>query len=351
MTHGGNVWQGESPEAWLDFSANLRPEGPPDWVKKAMTAGLREARYYPDPAMHRERAALGAFLGLEAEAVLPTAGGVSALDLAMGVGASGVLLADPCFSEYEELAKRHGLPVRRASLLKGPRQAGDPAELLSAHLFEGCLVCLCNPSNPLGAAFSRETVAALLARVESAGGWLLADEAFIEYCLENSARALVAHHERLMLAGSMTKILGVPGVRLGYLSAAPEALKALAARQNPWAVGCVASAVVRALPGHAADVRADAARSAIRRADLKRALEGLGAFVYDSEAPFLLTAFDRPVAPLAAALRARGILVRECMDFHGIDDGRHLRLAVKDEAANRRLTDTIGEVLTCGENR
>jgi DNA repair protein RecO (recombination protein O) len=67
-----------------------------------------------------ERAALGAFLGLEAEAVLPTAGGVSALDLAMGVGASGVLLADPCFSEYEELAKRHGLPVRRASLLKFP---------------------------------------------------------------------------------------------------------------------------------------------------------------------------------------------------------------------------------------
>ena len=30
MKHGGNVWQGERPSEWLDFSANLRPEGPPD---------------------------------------------------------------------------------------------------------------------------------------------------------------------------------------------------------------------------------------------------------------------------------------------------------------------------------
>ena len=29
MKHGGNVWEAESPSDWLDFSANLRPEGTP----------------------------------------------------------------------------------------------------------------------------------------------------------------------------------------------------------------------------------------------------------------------------------------------------------------------------------
>ena len=29
MSHGGNVWQGERPSDWLDYSANLRPEGAP----------------------------------------------------------------------------------------------------------------------------------------------------------------------------------------------------------------------------------------------------------------------------------------------------------------------------------
>ena len=53
---------------------------------------------------------------------------------------------------------------------------------------------------------------------------------------------------------------------------------------------------------------------------------------------------------IAAALKERKILVRECMDFEGVDDGRHLRLAVKDEAANGRLIERLREELSCGEN-
>ncbi len=48
MKHGGNVWQGEKPSEWLDFSANLRPEGIPAWVKAALESAKAEARYYPD---------------------------------------------------------------------------------------------------------------------------------------------------------------------------------------------------------------------------------------------------------------------------------------------------------------
>ena len=38
--HGGDVWQGGAPEEYLDFSANLNPEGPPDWVRAAMAEGV-----------------------------------------------------------------------------------------------------------------------------------------------------------------------------------------------------------------------------------------------------------------------------------------------------------------------
>ena len=48
VIHGGNVWQGQGPEAWLDFSANLNPEGPPAWVREAMAQGLSRANVYPD---------------------------------------------------------------------------------------------------------------------------------------------------------------------------------------------------------------------------------------------------------------------------------------------------------------
>ena len=42
MRHGGNVWEGQ-PADWLDFSANLRPEGTPAWVMDTMRAALSQA--------------------------------------------------------------------------------------------------------------------------------------------------------------------------------------------------------------------------------------------------------------------------------------------------------------------
>ena len=347
MAHGGNVWQGASPDEWLDFSANIRPEGTPDWVKEALCSALEEARYYPDVRMRREREALGRYLGLEASCVLPTAGGVSALDLALSLPSpSGVVLAAPCFSEYGELARRHALPVRHVPMLSQGRVREDFADCLGRELPAECLVCLGNPNNPLGTVLSRREMEALLARVEEAGGWLIVDEAFIEYSPDASVRGLIPAHERLIVAGSMTKILGIPGVRLGYLCARGHVLERLSARQLTWEVNCFAGAVLRALPDHAQEIRLDGEKNARRREALARALRGLGLYVYDSGAAYVLTRFAEPVAPVAKALKARGILVRECGDFAGIDDGRHLRLAVKDDAANEKLINALREVLS-----
>ena len=61
MKHGGNVWEGGQPDRWLDFSANLRPEGPPDWVMDTMRDALTDARFYPDRALTQAREGLAAY--------------------------------------------------------------------------------------------------------------------------------------------------------------------------------------------------------------------------------------------------------------------------------------------------
>ena len=45
MKHGGNVWDDNRPAQWLDFSANLRPEGTPEWVRHVMEEALKDTRY------------------------------------------------------------------------------------------------------------------------------------------------------------------------------------------------------------------------------------------------------------------------------------------------------------------
>ena len=350
MNHGGNVWQGEKPSDWLDYSANLRPEGAPRWVQDALMAGMENVRYYPDPTMRRARVALAEYLNLDAAQVLPTAGGISAIDLTAQLPATGALIATPCFGEYGMLCKRHGLPMQRASLLRAPHEIGDPAAQLKDALFEGALVYLCNPLNPVGAAFTRSQVESLLRLVEDANGHLVVDEAFIEYCPRHSVVDLIARHPRLLVTGSMTKILGVPGVRLGYLCGHPAVIDQLSGRQITWELSCFAESVACALPEHKRDILADGETNARRREQLRAGLAGLGIFVYPSEAAFVLADFGRPVEPLVKFLKDKHILVRECMNFDGLDDGYHLRLAVKDEASNERLIEALREAMVCAEN-
>ena len=62
MIHGGTVWNTANPSDWLDFSANLRPEGPPDWVTETLRSTLDDIRFYPDPDMKRARRGLAGYL-------------------------------------------------------------------------------------------------------------------------------------------------------------------------------------------------------------------------------------------------------------------------------------------------
>ncbi len=350
MMHGGDVWRERAPGDWLDFSANIRPGGAPEWVKRALAAGMDEVCYYPDLRMERARRALGEYLGLPPDRVLPAAGGISAIALAARL-APEMLVFGPCFGEYAEIAGQAGVPVRELSLLAGGHELRAPSEVLAGNIIPGAAVWLCNPLNPVGMAFAREEVEALLRQVEAANGWLVLDEAFVHCCPERTSAGLLAAHPRLAILGSLTKSLGIPGVRAGYLCATPEVVGELAKFQLSWELSCFAASVIRELPKHAAELRAEAAVNAERREQLRRGLGSLGAYVYPSEACFLLADFGREVEPLAERLRERGILVRQCMDFRGIDDGRHLRLAVKGEAANARLLAELKGALECAGSR
>ena len=174
VVHGGDVWRGPGPGDVLDFSANLNPEGPPEWVRAAMLAGLENARYYPD---RRQRAAMdgmSAHLGLPEACLLLTAGGIEAAAAAAALPVGGRhVIAEPTFQEYARFCPDHGR-VGRTRLEDYRPEAGD------------CL-WLCNPNNPTGEALPRGQVLSLLARMEAAGGWLVVDEAFIDSLFTNSS--------------------------------------------------------------------------------------------------------------------------------------------------------------------
>lgn len=349
MTHGGNVWAGGDPAEWLDYSANIRPGGPPEWVRAALRKAMDNVPYYPQLSMYNARKALGSYLGLPPEMVLPTAGGIAAISLVTRRKVERVRIPAPAFVEYAQLSERSGLPVELCPLIAEDHRIRRPEEALGEDLGENTCVWLCNPSNPIGAGFAPQEVEELLSCVEKRHGILVVDEAFIHYCPENSVRHLLADHPRLLITGSMTKILGIPGVRLGYL-AGGELLPELADCLDPWNLNCFAESVLLALPEHAADIEEEYASNVFRRESMRTGLEALGIYVYPSQANFFLCDFRRDVRPIEDILQEQKILVRRCMNFPGVDDGRHLRLAVKDERSNKRFLTKLEEAMQCAEN-
>ncbi|MBR1407515.1 MAG: histidinol-phosphate aminotransferase family protein [Clostridia bacterium] len=330
--HGGNVWQGGEPGGWLDFSASLRPEGPPPWAVEAMRRGIDEARFYPDREMRGAREGLASWLGVPPECVLPTAGGMAAIDLALAADRGTVYTERTTFGEYALRAAAHG---RKRAEWQGCCAAGDT-------------VVLCNPNNPTGAAREREEVLSLAETVQGRGARLLVDEAFVSFCPEVSVAGEM--QSGVIVAGSLTKALCLPGIRLGYLCADLQTIKRMEELALPWALSAPAACVAQALPEHRQELAADAERNRIRRESFAAALRALGAKVGASRANFLLADFGRDMTAAAARLKAERILVRTCASF-ALGPG-FWRLGVRTEAENGRLIDALSRILKeepCGE--
>lgn len=323
MKHGGNVWAGGEPSTWLDFSANLRPEGTPDWVMRAMQASLHNARYYPDRAMRAARAGLAAYAGVPEVCILPTAGGVAAIDLCMALHPGCVRTEAPAFGEYAERATVH---KREHVLWDGYFASGD-------------LLMIGNPNNPTGSARSREEILALHAQAVRSGAALAVDEAFIDFCPEHSVRRDVS--QGLAVVGSLTKTLCIPGVRLGYVCAAPEVIAQMESRALPWSLNMLAAEIAAQLPAHLKDIRRDAECNARRRERLAGMLRAHGARVEPSQANFLLADFGRDMSDAVERLRAQHILVRTCASF-GLGNSV-LRLAVRTDEENDELLNALWE--------
>lgn len=286
--HGGNGHAvarelGLDPADVVDLSASLNPVAPD--AAPVVARHLDALGRYPDPAT--ATAVLAEALAVDVERVLLTNGGAEAIALVAAELGRG--WADECdFSLY----RRH-LPALDPD---GPRFRS-------------------NPHNPTGA---------LAGDDEQADVW---DEAFYPLATGRWTRG----DEDAVVVGSLTKVLGCPGLRAGYVVADPPMVERLRRRQPQWSVNGL---VCAALPDLLSlfDVAASARRIAGLRSELTSLLGRAGLRPRPSDANYVLC--DNAWAELAK----RGVVARDCTSF-GLPD--HMRVAVPDERGLVRVAEAL----------
>ena len=196
-----------------DFLDALDPTMPLDWNLKSFR-GLPELR-----KRVIDQASLQGFC--KADDVLITAGAAEANYLAfMQLVKPGdeVVTETPGWPQIEVLAKAQQAKV---NLVKRDEANGwaFPMDQLEKLITEKTrLIFLTNPNNPTGKLLSTEELYQIAQIADKVGAWLIVDEVYagLEWTAKR-APSIAAIYERGITTGSVSKALGLQGLRTGWL--------------------------------------------------------------------------------------------------------------------------------------
>jgi threonine-phosphate decarboxylase len=349
LPHGGNVYHYSKKynipvDGFLDFSASINPLGPSRAAVRAMKDAIPSLVNYPDPESGVLKDALSSRHGIRRESILIGNGSTELIYLlARAVRPGKALLPAPAFSDYERAVRLAGSMVSRLTLKEKDGFVPDMDRLRKA--LDGVdLLFLCNPNNPTGVLLDRDTVQDAVRMARRAGAFTVVDEAFMEYSPGGSVIADAAGGRGVAVLRNFTKFHGLPGLRAGYLVAHPSAVEKLAAFKEPWSVNTLAERA-----GAAALTDEAHARRSLRLMEKEKAFlyRGLGMVPglrpYPPSANFVLvklTGSGLVPSGLAEDLASRGILVRDCSNFRGLD-GPFIRVAVRTRRENEALLGAL----------
>lgn len=318
----------------LDFSASINVHGPPREVVEA----IRDANYgrYPDVDGAAARRAIAEVHRCGEDEVVVAAGATPLLyglaELAIRGGPTAVIV-EPTFEEYRAAIESRGGQVNEWRAREGEDFAVDIPAVIELGR-EASSVYLCRPNNPTGCAIAWQEVMRVAGECPST--LVILDESYLslsDYSHESSHPVT----KNTVRVRSLTKDLGLPGLRIGYALADPPIAEGLRRLMPPWGVSSAGLRVMEKI-GQLSEF-IDRSRSALlhERSRIARRLSDLGLTPIPSATGFQLVRVGDGEA-FSRALFSKGIGVRDASSF-GLPE--HVRIAARTAAEGDRLIAAI----------
>jgi threonine-phosphate decarboxylase len=339
---------GEAGEKLLDFSVNISPLVPP---LGSLSLSDFDLQAYPSVDGRGIKRFYAEKFALDPASVLALNGAVEGIYLIpRALAIRNLLLLSPTFYEYERAGRIAGAEITFVHLEAEKGFRLPSIEVLAKALQYADAFFAANPNNPTGTEVAPELVMALASRFPEK--WFIVDEAFIQFTAQfpdNSLMQKVLALKNVIVVHSLTKFYALPGLRLGAVIAHPDVIRQLLDYKEPWTVNAIAESVAGRLL-HCGDFE-DRVRELIfsERSRLAAALSSVeGLKLAGGGANFFLAQWQRGLSldELLVALSARGILVRDCRNFAGLEVN-YFRFAVRLPDENSRLIEAIKDAAEC----
>ncbi len=313
--HGDDAYQYD--EIRIDFSSNISAHTSKGALMAHLSAMTELLDHYPEPEAWTLETMIAEKHGIEPGQVVVTSGATEAIYLIAQTFRMVHDIPVPTFSEYEDACKMF------------------PTEDHSQRM-----LWLCNPNNPTGKVYDEEYIE----RMTKDYDMVVIDQSYECY----TDKRIMTPREAMLHGGliqihSMTKTYGVPGLRLGYITAPSDITEAVRKNMRPWSVSALAVEAGKYLLQHD-EMRCVPDLQEAQR--LSRMLRDI-VHVEDSSTNFMLCKLDVGTATALKEFLVRkyGMLIRDASNFRGLTE-RHSRIAAQRAEENDALVEGIKEYLS-----
>ncbi|HAK44503.1 MAG TPA: hypothetical protein DCO79_01090 [Spirochaeta sp.] len=346
--HGGT----NLPDGIRDFSISVNTVPVPVSVSDAYASAWDEIGIYPDASNSLLAAAVSGCFNIPEKQLLMTNGSAEAFGLVasvfLGRGKKAMILS-PCYSDYEHVSRLSGADIISYQLKAESSFKIDRFELVSEiSRYRPDLIWLCSPNNPTGVIMEQSLIDAAATAAAEYGGFVVVDEAYAAFAETAPPLIEKSEAENIIIVRSLTKDFGVPGLRLGYLSASAEAVRILGLHKPCWSISGPAQKAGAALMDEIVYYKKSWKETAVLKHELVNEMRVLGvdpaAASENSCGIFIF--FKAPELPgglsFAELIYEQGVRVRDCSSMGAPG---FCRIGVKQRVDNRFFIDALKLVL------
>ncbi len=218
------------PKMQARLTSNENPYGPSQKAKEALIGAIEDSFRYPREKIKALQEAIAEEEGVAVENILLGAGSselLMAAALRYAAKGSSILSADPTYNSLIRTAVNHG-----SGWIKVPLTAdySHDLEAMEKQVNDDIsLVYIVNPNNPTGTITNSDKLRVFCDRV-TVKKPVFIDEAYMDYVQNPKQQSMVDCVQRgkdVIVARTFSKVHGFAGLRVGYVVALPETIKAL----------------------------------------------------------------------------------------------------------------------------
>jgi histidinol-phosphate aminotransferase len=253
-----------------------------------------------------------------------------------------IITADKTFSVYEWVAEFSGFEAR---LIPLKDYGFDPEAMLAAIDDRTRVIFICNPNNPTGSWWNRDTLVDFLQQVAGQSSVGI-DEAYVEYVEQEDfpdCMALMEEFPNLVVFRTFSKMYGLAALRVGYLCGPLAVLDIIRRTHVVYSVNTLAQeAALAAITDDQTHIAQSRAMVRAGKQILTAVCADLGLDLLCGEGSYLMIRVPLSDTLLYRKLLKQGMMIRTMTGFRFPG---WIRVSMAEEEVMREFADTLVQTL------